>query len=606
MPTKTIPLTTYSVRETRAGHKFGSPAVIPLRNNGGGDLWMLARAPLDIIPVDAVITSAVVRMWNKKSAAGSITARVYPITEGWKASVTYNTAPSIGSVIDTDGASSPTPDTLWEFDVTSWTTPRSRFGLLFDVSGTTVLKMRGSSSEDNKPVLVVDYTVPSDVPTNLVPQGGAVSVSRPPLTYSGDPDMTEQWVEYSTAGSTGSTVYKSGWLPASQGYYDPLTDPGTGTGHTGSIPNPTAGNGIYWRVKTNGPNGESNFTGWVFYSYEPITDPVITAPPSTTDDGSPTLQWTVADQSSWTATLYEGATVKDVHDWEDDAAERDWTPGNGVTVPDGVGRFVLRHRDTVSPRVAAVGAPIYSEVSVEFTTELTGAGATIDSLTLDFQEPIPVLSGIRSLGIPDEVSLFRDGVQVPIWNADGDPVGWAPGADFFTGTAFEIPDYTADLRKTHTWSVRTRASGVESAEGPTVTNTLVTQSVWMVDPRTGDSIEITGYNAKPQVDQITEEGSVIHTPVHGDLVVEPVRRRLVRTTRAGSVSGVVVNEDEDTLNEWVEADSNLRYRLIFGKVNWSVIIGDYSPSDVFYNHPDPECDDLLVQVLFNWWQRLTD
>lgn len=606
MPTKTIPLTTYSVRETRAGHKFGSPGVIPLRNNGGGDLWMLARASLEIIPIDAVISSAVVRMWNRRSAAGAITARVYPIDEGWKASVTYNTAPSIGAIIDSDANTDPAVDTLWEFDVTSWTTPRSRFGLMFDVSGTTTLKMRGSSSDENKPVLVVDYTVPAYVPTSQVPQGGAVSVSQPILTYSGDVDMTEQWVEYSTDGTVPGTVYQSGWLPASQGYYDPTADPGTGTGVTGAIPNPTAGNGIYWRVRTNGPNGASNFTGWVFYSYEPITDPVITAPPATTDDGSPTLQWTVADQSAWTATLYEGSRLVDTHDWEDDPAERDWLPGSGVRVPDGAGRFVLRHRDLVSPRVAAVGAPVYSEVEVEFDTVLSGAGATVDNLDLTFNEPTPVLSGTRSLGIPDEISLFRDGVQVPIWNADGDPVGWAPGADFFTGNDFEIPDYTADLRQPHTWNVRTRAGGVESAAGPTVTATLVTQSVWMVDPRTGDSIEITGYNSRPVVDQITEEGSVVHTPVHGNLVVEPVRRRLVRTTRAGSVTGVVINEDEDILLGWVEADSGLKYRLIFGKVNWPVIIGDYSPSDVFYNHPDPECDDLMVQVLFNWWQRLTD
>ena len=606
MTVKVIPLTTYSIRQTKAGHKFGSPGVIPLRLGGAGTLRMLARAPLDIIPVDAVISSAVVNMWNSAPASGSIPARVFPITEGWKSAVTYSTRPSFGPLITTDVQAGPGANTLWEFDVTAWTSPRSRFGLMFDVNTTTVLKMRGSSAANNKPVLIVTYTVPPDVPVGQVPQGGAVSVSQPVLTYTGDTDMTEQWVEYSSDGTTAGTVYQSGWLTASQGYYDPAADTGAGTGMTGAIPNLADGESIYWRVKTNGPNGESDFSDWVEYSYQPIVPPVITAPPAVTDDGSPTLQWTVTDQTSWSATLKEGSKLKDSHDWEDDAAERSWLPGSGVKVPDGAGRFTLRTRDSITPRVMAVGAPTYSEVTVDFTTALVGSGPTVDSLDLEFQEPVPVLYGTRSLGIPDEISLFRDGVQVPIWNADGDPVRWAPGADFFTGNDFEIRDYTADLRRTHTWSVRTRAGGVISAEGPTVTATLVTQSVWVVDPRTGDQIEIQGYNAIPTVDQSTEEGSVLHTPVHGDLIAEPVRRRLVRTTRSGSINGLVINDDEDTLQGWVEQDSSLRYRLIFGKVNWPIIIGDYSPTDVFYINPDPTCDDLMVVVLFNWWQRLAD
>jgi hypothetical protein len=108
------------------------------------------------------------------------------------------------------------------------------------------------------------------------------------------------------------------------------------------------------------------------------------------------------------------------------------------------------------------------------------------------------------------------------------------------------------------------------------------------------------------VSQVTEEGSVLHTPVHGNLVVEQVRRRLMRTTRSGGIEGLVLNGDEDTLGKWALADSSLRYRLIFGKVNWPIIFGDYSPTDVFYTHPDPECDDTLVLILLNWWERLAD
>jgi hypothetical protein len=80
----------------------------------------------------------------------------------------------------------------------------------------------------------------------------------------------------------------------------------------------------------------------------------------------------------------------------------------------------------------------------------------------------------------------------------------------------------------------------------------------------------------------------------------------MRTTRTGGVEGLVLNSHEEILGRWALSDSGLKYRLIFGKVNWSIIFGDYSPTDVFYSHPDPECDDKLVLITLNWWERLAD
>ena len=206
----------------------------------------------------------------------------------------------------------------------------------------------------------------------------------------------------------------------------------------------------------------------------------------------------------------------------------------------------------------------------------------------------------------DEIALWRDGASVPIWDADGIPQKWGSATDFFTGTNFSIRDYTANPRQPHTWSVLTRIDGVTSVIGPEVTDTFTTGSVWMVNPRSGSRVEIFGNDDVPTVAQLTEEGSILHTPVHGNLIVEPVRRRLMRTTRSGSIEGLVLNAHEDRLKGWAVADSALHYRLIFGKVNWSIIFGDYSPTDVFYNHPDPECDDTLVLIMLNWWERLDD
>lgn len=596
MPQITIPLTTYLIKENRPAYPIGSPGVLTLQETGPSTHRVLIRVPIDQIPVGAVVTAANVKFWTAAAESGATPVRIRPITESWKSSVKWENQPSLGAIITTTSITSPALDTLYSFAVTAWANTRSRNGLALDTTISDTINLRGSSASINKPVMVVDYYTPNDTPVGLSPQGGAVSVPTPILTYTGDKDMDHQQVQYSTDGTVPGITFDSGSLAATSGRYVP----------SGGEPALAAGEDVWWRVQTSGGGGTSPWSPWVQYSYEPIEEPVIVTPFDETDDGSPTLTWTVSDQVSWQAELQQGSSILSASTWDVDDVNRDWTPSAGVPLPDGNGLMVLRVTDSVTPRVAAEGAPVYAEVTKPFTTALSGSSSDIADLEVNFDEPIPVISGTRAVGIPDEVALMRDGKIVNIWTDDGVPVHWAPGADFFTGTAFSIPDYTATPRKEHTWSVLTKTDGVTSSIGLEVTGIFSTGSVWMVNPRTGTQIEILGNNEKPVVSQVTEEGSVLHTPVHGNLVVETVRRRLMRTTRSGGIEGLVLNGDEDTLNRWALADSALRYRLIFGKVNWPIIFGDYSPTDVFYTHPDPECDDTLVLILLNWWERLAD
>ena len=596
MPQITIPLTTYLIKENRPAYPIGSPGVLTLQETGPSTHRVLIRVPIDQIPVGAVVTAANVKFWTAAAESGATPVRIRPITESWKSSVKWENQPSLGAIITTTSITSPALDTLYSFAVTAWANTRSRNGLALDTTISDTINLRGSSASINKPVMVVDYYTPNDTPVGLSPQGGAVSVPTPILTYTGDKDMDHQQVQYSTDGTVPGITFDSGSLAATSGRYVP----------SGGEPALAAGEDVWWRVQTSGGGGTSPWSPWVQYSYEPIEEPVIVTPFDETDDGSPTLTWTVSDQVSWQAELQQGSSILSASTWDVDDVNRDWTPSAGVPLPDGNGLMVLRVTDSVTPRVAAEGAPVYAEVTKPFTTALSGSSSAIADLEVNFDEPIPVISGTRGTGIPDEVALMRDGKIVNIWTDDGVPVHWAPGADFFTGTAFSIPDYTATPRKEHTWSVLTKTDGVTSSIGLEVTGIFSTGSVWMVNPRTGTQIEILGNNEKPVVSQVTEEGSVLHTPVHGNLVVETVRRRLMRTTRSGGIEGLVLNGDEDTLNRWALADSALRYRLIFGKVNWPIIFGDYSPTDVFYTHPDPECDDTLVLILLNWWERLAD
>jgi hypothetical protein len=596
MPQITIPLTTYLVKENRPAYPVGSPGVVTVQDPSSAQHIILCRVPIDQIPVGAVVTSAIVQFWTAAAKTGSSPIRIRTISEAWKSSVTWAKRPALGTVLTTTTVSAPALGALYAFAVTSWANSRNRNGLALDTTITTTNKLSGSSAAINKPVMVVDYYTPNDTPVGLTPHGGAVSVPKPILSYTGDQDMDHQQIQYSSDGTVAGIVFDTGSIPAASGRYDPAA----------GAPALAAGASIYWRVQTTGGGGTSPWSPFVSYSYQPLHVPVITAPPAVTDDGSPTMTWTLGDQESWYAELRQGATVKSKSPWDEDSVTHDWTPSAGVPLPNGNGTFVLRTTDSISPRVAAENAPVYAEVKQDFTTVLTGSAPAVTGVAVHLDDPVPIITGHRALGIPDEIALKRDGVVVNLWNADGDPVHWAPGADFFDGLDFAIPDYTANLRVEHEWSVLTRHSGATSQESATVTDTFATGSVWMINPRSGKQIEILGNDDVPAVAQLTEEGSVLHTPVHGDLIVEPVRRRLMRTTRSGSIEGLVLNGDETRLTSWALADSRLRYRLIFGKVNWPIIFGDYSPTDVFYNHPDPECDDLLVLINLNWWQRLDD
>jgi len=596
MPQIIIPLTTYLIKQNRPASPLGSPGTLTTQAAANAVHRILIRVPVDQIPVGAVVTAADVQFWTAAAKTGVTPIRIIPISQPWKSSVTWSNQPTRGSVITTTSITSPVVDQLYSFSVTAWANTRSRNGLTIDTTIGTPIYLRGSAAALNKPVMVVDYYTPNSQPVGQSPQGGAVSVPTPILSYTGDTDMDHQQVQYSSDGTVAGITFDSGSIPAASGRYVP----------SGGEPALSPGQSTYWRVMTTGGGGTSPWSTWVSYSYQPIVPPVIINPPSVTDDGSPTLNWTVADQVSWKAELHEGSTILSQSAWDVDTATRDWNPPKGVKVPNGHGRMVLRTTDSISPRVAAEGAPIWSVVEKTFDTVHTGTGPAVTNLAVEMDDPVFVITGTRTLGIPDEIALWRDGKVVTIWDADGVPRKWAPAVDFFDGTDFTIRDYTADPRVEHTWSVLTKIDGVTSSIGDEVTDILTTASVWIVDPRTGQQIEILGNNAVPVVSQVTEEGSILHTPVHGNLVVEPVRRRLMRTTRSGSIEGLVLNGDEGRLNSWALSDSGLKYRLIFGKVNWPIIFGDYSPTDVFYNHPDPKCDDTLVLVALNWWERLDD
>lgn len=592
-----IPVTTYYVSSTKPKQRFGVPARFSVNLNRDR---VYVKVPFDRIPLDATITSASLVFFAERADANGGNVRAYPVTQDWKSSITWNNQPTRGALIQGVTPASLVARQEVRLDVLSWAITRSRRGMMVD-SATAYpsgIWLRGSDAPLDKPYLEVEYIVLPDAPTELVPAGGHVSVPDPVLSYVGEIDMTRQQIQLSADGVT--VDWDSGWVDAVEPQFNLLESTNT------VVPTETAP--AYWRVRVDTPRGPSPYSEWAQYTFAALPEVVIVNPPETTSDGSPVLEWTVEGdrQTSWKAELQNGGEVVDLTDgWQAEPAVRSWSPKNSVPVPGGTGRYVLWIQDDKKPRVSAVGADTYVRATQLFTTELVGAGTAINSLNVAYEEPVVVLTGVRNGGTPDEFMLLRDDVPVPLWGPDGTVyTQWAPGADFFNGVNFVVRDYTASLGMTHTWAIWTRTNGTEvSAEGPTASYKPVSKDAWVVDPMNGDKVRLEGIGGSPSVSQSTEEMSVIHTPISGGLVVEPRRRRVIRTTASGSVEAALHGAAEiATFEKWVLRDSSYRYRLIFGRVNWSVILGDYSPSELVL--PKHLLRNDLVGASFNWWQRL--
>lgn len=596
--TITLPVTAYRISSTPAGRKFGAPASLPI----GTTHMALIRVPLDRIPRDATITYAALRIFMQKADANGGNLRVRPVNTAWSSSVTWP-GPAVGSVLATTTPGSLAARQAVDLLVTPWAVTRNRNGLRLESSTPwpSGLYVLGSSAARDKPYMVITYTVPPDVPGTLVPDGGSVSVAEPILTYAGDEQMTQQQIQFSLT-EGGSISYDTGWLAATSGRYDPATDPGA---------NPTlvsGGAGIWWRVRTDGPDGMSAWSEWAYYEYDALPTGNITAPASTTIDGSPEIVWTTTSQQSFKIDITEGSTVVESSKWINEPATRNYVPGKAIKVPGHTGKITVSIRDAITPRVEAEGAPTALVLTKEFTTTLAGAETAITGLTATFDEPVVVLSGsVDSTLTPGMIGLFRDGVQVPIWDADGNGYLWAPidaFVDPVTDT-FVIKDFTAPLRKDHEWQVYVKDGGLPGPlTGPSASATLRTKTVWLVNPRDGSKVEVLGYSGTPAISQETEETGIVHVPISDGLMVESKRRRVVRSTRSGTIEGTVLNEHEDVLTDWVTEDSGLKYRLIFGKVNWPVILGDYGPQDIAA-YPDG-CGPDRILISLDWYQRLAD
>lgn len=581
MTTVTIPLTAVSVQSPKATTRYGAVAVAPLSASGPA-AQLLVRAALNGIPSNAVVSSALLQLWQHKGGTGSVALTAQANTAAFSTRTTYSTKPATSATNQaTQTLTAPAAGAQWSLDVTamaqSWVSGTlANNGVTISTTSTTAGSVKGQAAASLKPQLVVTYNVPAEPPTGLHPTGGAVSVAKPTLTFQAPSDTLSVQVQVDPAANATTPAFDSGELAASAGLVSLAT-----TAYAGLAD----GASTQWRARVKNALGWSAWSGWVSFSRAAWKALTIVSPAATSEDPSPVIQATYAGTTtSWLA-LTRDASGKTVE-------TSNWTPGAtisfGTTKSVGSsGTAVVRVRDDVT-RVATPGDPDYLEASLAFTVAPSGTPAAFTSITAVQQQgarPWVSLIGSRAQ-VPDEVAVYRNGVLI----------ARVSGATAFVGGTFSFTDYTMPMNTEATYSVRAVVNGsFSNAVQAYITPRC--SGIWLVDPDTGLDAVLWGDDDQ---DQQQPELAVEHVPANGGAVV---RRRLSRFPRQGSISGLLADVDEElaadseaVLRAWVEQDAGHVYRLVLGNQNDPVILGNVVFSETALNG-----DERFLNVSADWW-----
>lgn len=584
MTTKRLAVGITSVQSAKPNYQYGSSLQqVPLKANAATPLLNIAG--LSSLPKNAVITSAKVWINQYDAMSGSNTWTLMRHLSAFTWQVTWNTRPA-ATTSASQTKSNPAAGTWWNIDITAdaqaiVSGTRKNYGWRLATDSSTLHKIRSHRAAASQPYMEVVYTIPAKVPTNLAPQGGAVSIGDPVLTFTTGDDTVAIQVQVDPASDGVSPDFDSGEVAATAGVLDLADTAYAGLADAASTT---------WRARAKSASGWSAWSQWVTFERVDLEVAALTSPIATPADGTPPFEWTFSGtQTAWQADFLDSAGKVLDSSGLVAGADTAWTPARGLNATGSTGTARIRLHDDVT-RIATPGAPIYAEDTVDITVTFDGTVDPLDTLVAAQTANIPAvnLTGTRADGVPDEVAIFRDGVQV----------ARMAGTDVFTGTAFAWTDWTAPMNSSTVYRVAPIVDNAVASGGPTVTVTPSCAGLWIVNPET----------AVGAVLWDSDEGSwdatdvaTVHRPVAEDAPV--VRRRLRRVPLVGSLSGraitvrdLDVDDTLDALDEFASDDAGTEYRIIAGHLNLRAIVGDILVTPVPY-----EKAETIAKVSLNFW-----
>lgn len=598
---KTILLSAYSIQVAKSTTAFGLLALIPMRSGQAG---MMTQVSLAGIPKNATITNAFVRINVAQTLTGSWIASVYRRTSTWPGKVTWANRGSLTSAVGSKTLVAPKKGAHFDIPVTSTvqqmvsgTVVNRGFFIGLDTASGSNIAFYGPKAGGGRPALYVTYTVPPAAPTNLEPSDATVADPAPTLLFNTDPSILSLQVQADPAADGATPDFDSGEVVATAGLLDLA-----GTSFT-----PLAADAsTMWRARQKTDGGWSAWSGWVPFTYSVRPDLTVTSPAGTPDingripvaDGTPPVVWSfTGTQVAWRARLIDD-TGKVLSDSGRIAGtDTTWTPPVGFTSDGQTGVLEVTVWDN-SDRAAVEGQPAenIAQLDVAMTPDAGLEAFAGTAVTFPGWEPIVTVTGHRS-EIPDEVALDRDGREVARY--PGTEVMVAAGGGGFDAT---VTDVGSRMNREHTWALRPVVNGDKGPVGATATAVPRCQGVWLYN---ADKEPVVLWNTEAG-DHTQAETAVVHQPLGANLVQPPVRRRLVRATTAGAISGLITEildwsalEMEQRLRDWSEEDAGAVYTLVFGNFAGAVIIGDLT-----FSEPSPGRDpdgNPEVRVSFNYW-----
>lgn len=588
--------TAVSIQAPKPSTVYGTLAVMPVSSVSR----MLLGGSVAQVPANAVVQSATLtlRQGNKASWPGARTVSIRHNTSRFTTSSAWDGRPSNAGTYERSVSKA---DSLfgasWQFDITAmvqaWVSGAlDNFGIVVFSDSTTAGFFQGSTASWGKPTLSITYTVQAEVPSNLRPQGGAVSLAKPTLTADVGSGTSAIQVQVDPSANASTPAFDSGEVPATAGLYNLAspTPPSSGTTPTYAGLADGASTQHRWRAKN--ALGWSAWSPWASFSRVAWKALTITSPGASSEDPSPTGQATYAGTvSSWRFQFRnaDGVVVSDSQ----------WQSGSTISFTStrsvgASGTAVAYVRDSVD-RESTPGDPDYLVVTKSFGVAASGAPAPftdVQALKASYASPVVRVVAQRS-EIPDEVVVYRDDVLV----------GRVPGSQVMSGSALSFDDYTAPMNRPATYTLRAVRNGQfsDASTGSTIVPTCVGR--WLIDPDTGDAVAI--WDAESE-DQAQPELAALSRPIGGDNAV--VRRRLSRSPREGAGSGTLlqalgVDADamEATLRRWCDPDDGYDaghvFRYVLGNQNDPVIVGDLT----FSEDPRSNAGQRVTGVSYSWW-----
>lgn len=586
MSSTRVAVTFISVQDAKPNYSYENPQYPPLEHLHSR---ILVRATMPSLPAGSTITSAKLRVNQTGTWSGSNTLFAQRNFASWTNKATWNTKPALGDTAHSQTQSGTTPGTWWEIDVTAdvqgfLAGTKNNWGWSLYTTSTTRRNVRGSTSPTYIPYLFVEYELPAKTPTDLSPQGGAVSVAKPVLTFTTGGSTVAVQVQIDATQDAVSPGFDSGTVAATAGVLDL-----SATAYAGLADGSTTS----WRARHQTSYGWSAWSAWVTFSRADLESLSLDNPGTTSSDPTPPFEWTFGGtQTAWQADLTSAdAGRSPVSSGRVSGAETAWTPPasprGAVPTVGSTGTARIRVWDDVV-RVATPGAPTYSEDTVVFSVAFDGTVDPMDTLIVSQTPDSPgvILAGTRAAGTPDEVGILRDGVLV----------ARLVGTDVFTGTAFAWTDWSAPMNVETTYTVTPIVNGAFADGGPTVTVTPKCKGLWLVNSETDVAAVLWGQDPGQwaRADIATE-----HRTTDGNIV----RRRLSRPPVNGTISGDIINalafdaqDVVDALETFAVEDAGTTYRLIAGRLNLEVIVGNILVT------PTPmEGSERYAAGQFDWW-----